>query len=128
VPEERDTRQAWIAGISIGLAFVSLTAWSGARWALAAGPACARRRADAVRADLRRTAPDLVALLQRGHTEFGVGPFGEDLSNGRGIVTWVHDEYEFIDRIGPQPLRGRGFGAKTWRAKDAPAARPLEPR
>ena len=83
---------------------------------------------EAVRADLRRAAPDFIALLHRGHAEFGVGPFGEDPDNGRGIVSWVHDEYELVDRIGPDPFRSRGFGAEIWQRKGTHTPRPPAPR
>ena len=83
---------------------------------------------EAVRAELRQAAPDFIALLHRGHAEFGVGPFGRDSSNGRGIVRWVHDEYELVDRVGPPPFRGHGFGAEIWRRSRSRAARPVEPR
>ena len=72
--------------------------------------------------EIENAAPDYVALLQRGHAEFGVGPFGEDPQNGRGIVSWVHDEYDLIERFGPPPFQARGFGAELWKRKsDAPA-------
>ena len=57
----------------------------------------------------------LVVLLQRGHQEFGVGPFGADPRNGRDIVDWVESDYELVDRLGPPPFRGQGCGAEIWR-------------
>lgn len=72
-----------------------------------------------VLADLRASTPDFVVLLQRGHENFGLGPFGSDPRNGRDIVDWVHDEYERIERIGATPFTGHGFGAEIWRRKGA---------
>ncbi len=69
----------------------------------------------AVLADVQAAAPDFVVLLQRGHREFGVGPFGRDPQNGRALVSWIRSSYEPIDQLGPQPFAGRGFGAEIWR-------------
>jgi hypothetical protein len=60
--------------------------------------------------DLRAHPPDFIALVQRDHTEFGVGPFGIDPRNGRGIMNWVARSYRRVDRIGAEPFRNRGFG------------------
>jgi len=69
----------------------------------------------AVLADLRAAAPDFIVLLQRGHGEFGVGPFGRDPRNGRALVAWIRSNYEPVERLGPEPFTGRGFGAEVWR-------------
>jgi hypothetical protein len=61
--------------------------------------------------DIRAHPPDFIALLQRNHAEFGVGPFGVDPRNGRGIMRWVAGSYRRLGRIGAEPFRGRGFGA-----------------
>jgi len=68
--------------------------------------------------DLRAHPPDFIALIQRDHTEFGVGPFGIDPRNGRGIMNWVAGTYRRIDRIGAEPFRNRGFGIVILRRAD----------
>jgi hypothetical protein len=68
--------------------------------------------------DIRAHPPDFVALVHRDHAEFGVGPFGIDPRNGRGIMDWVTRNYRRIDRIGAEPFRGRGFGIAILRRAD----------
>jgi len=68
--------------------------------------------------DLRAHPPDFIALVQRDHTEFGVGPFGVDPRNGRGIISWVVRNYRRVDRIGAEPFRNRGFGIVILRRVD----------
>lgn len=69
--------------------------------------------------DVQEAEPDFVVLLQRGHREFGVGPFGSDPRNGRAIVAWIRSNYVLAERLGPQPFTGRGFGAEVWRRPEA---------
>lgn len=67
----------------------------------------------AMLADLEAHPPDFVALVHRLSDEFGVGPFGVDPRNGRGLLDWVHSHYSRarpVGRIGPEPFTGRGFG------------------
>lgn len=68
-----------------------------------------------VLANVRETKPDFVVLVQRGHNEYGVGPFGRDPRNGRALVDWIRSTYEPVERLGPEPFTGRGFGAEIWR-------------
>jgi hypothetical protein len=68
--------------------------------------------------DLRAHRPDFVALVQRDHAEFGVGPFGVDPRNGRGIMSWVAGSYQRVGRIGAEPFRNRGFGIVILRRSD----------
>jgi hypothetical protein len=68
--------------------------------------------------DLRAHPPDFIALVQRDHTEFGVGPFGIDPRNGRGIMSWVARNYRRVERIGAEPFRSRGFGIVILRRAD----------
>ena len=68
--------------------------------------------------DLRAHPPDFIALVQRDHAEFGVGPFGVDPRNGRGIMDWVARSYRRVDRIGAEPFRNRGFGIVILRRAD----------
>ena len=60
--------------------------------------------------DIRARPPDFVALVDRPHAEFGVGPFGVDPANGRLLMKWVGENYQRVRRIGAEPFRGRGFG------------------
>jgi hypothetical protein len=59
---------------------------------------------------LRSHPPDWVALLDREHEEFGVGPFGSDPENGLAIARWLEADYRRELAIGPEPFRGDGFG------------------
>lgn len=73
---------------------------------------------EAVLADVKSAAPDFVVMVQRGHSEFGVGPFGSDPRNGRALVAWIRAHYEPIERLGPEPFTRRGFGAEIWRRSE----------
>lgn len=72
---------------------------------------------DTMLAELRANPPDFVALVHRGHREFGVGPFGEDPRYGRGLLEWVRAGYERIERIGPEPFGDAGFGVVLLRRR-----------
>ena len=74
----------------------------------------------AMLAELRAAEPDAVALVHRGHREFGVGPFGADPRWGRGLMAFVEERYEPVERIGPEPFGDEGFGVALWRRRDAP--------
>jgi len=63
--------------------------------------------------------PDVIALVHRGHKEFGVGPFGTDPRNGKGLMAWVKRDYRRVDRIGAEPFKGRGFGIVLLVRKDS---------
>ena len=65
---------------------------------------------EAMLRNIRAHPPDFIALLHRDHAEFGVGPFGVDPRNGRGIMSWVSGSYRRVGRIGAEPFRKRGFG------------------
>ena len=65
---------------------------------------------DAVLRDLRLHPPDYIALVDRDHSETGVGPFGADPENGRRIMDWVTASYRRVARVGAEPFRKRGFG------------------
>ena len=73
--------------------------------------------------DLRAHPPDFIALVQRDYTEFGVGPFGVDPRNGRGIMNWVGENYRRVGRIGAEPFRNQGFGIAILRRADEPSER-----
>lgn len=68
-------------------------------------------------AALRASPPDWVALVHRGHREFGVGPFGSDARYGRGLLEWVRAGYEPVERIGPEPFGAEGFGIALLRRR-----------
>lgn len=74
-------------------------------------------------ADVRARPPELVALVDRSHAAWGVGPFGEDARNGRELLALVRAEYELVRVHGAEPFRGRGFGVSLWRRRGA-AQRP----
>ncbi len=72
---------------------------------------------DAMLASLRAQPPDVIALVHRGHREFGVAPFGVDPRYGRGLLDWVRDAYERVERIGPEPFGADGFGVVLLRRR-----------
>jgi Dolichyl-phosphate-mannose-protein mannosyltransferase len=73
--------------------------------------------------DVRAHPPDFVALVDRPHREFGVGPFGNDPRNGRALLGFVREGYDEVGRVGAEPFRNRGFGIALLRRKGAaPAA------
>ncbi len=82
--------------------------------------------ADAMLADLRAHPPDVVALVHRGHREFGVGPFGTDPRNGAALLAWVRAHYRPVQRFGAEPFADRGFGIEILRRAEAPQP-PLVP-
>jgi len=78
-------------------------------------------------ADVRAHPPDLVALVDRPHGEFGVGPFGADPRNGQRLMDFVRAEYDVVKQIGAVPFRDQGFGITILRRR-APgtAASPVQ--
>ena len=60
--------------------------------------------------NIRADPPDFVALVDRSHAEFGVGPFGVDPANGRLLMRWVGENYKRVRRFGAEPFTERGFG------------------
>jgi len=75
----------------------------------------------AMLADLRARPPDFVALVDRPHQEFGVGPFGNDPRNGRRLLEFVRSGYEVVRRIGAEPFQSRGFGVTILRRREVTA-------
>jgi hypothetical protein len=65
--------------------------------------------------------PDFVALVDRPHREFGVGPFGRDQRNGARIMEFVRAGYEVVRQIGAEPFADRGFGISLLRRRAAGA-------
>ncbi len=78
----------------------------------------------AILADLDAHPPDFIVLIHRNHAEFGVGPFGADPRNGRGIMEWVSERYRRVERIGEEPFQGRGFGTVILRRRAERAQEP----
>lgn len=76
---------------------------------------------DVMLADLRAHPPDFVALVDRPHGDFGVGPFGADPRNGQRLMAFVRAEYEVVKQIGAVPFRDEGFGVTILRRR-APGA------
>ncbi len=74
---------------------------------------------------LRATPPDFVVLAHRPHHEFGVGPFGIDPRNGRGLMSWIRAHYDRVERVGAEPFQGGRFGTVILRRRpdDVPRAR-----
>jgi hypothetical protein len=72
---------------------------------------------DVMLADLRAHPPDFVALVDRAHGGFGVGPFGADPRNGQRLLEFVRAEYEEVRQIGAVPFRERGFGVTILRRR-----------
>ena len=58
-----------------------------------------------------------VALVDRAHGGFGVGPFGADPRNGQRLLEFVRSEYEDVRQIGAVPFRERGFGVTILRRR-----------
>jgi hypothetical protein len=82
---------------------------------------------DVMLADVRAHPPDFVALVDRPHGEFGVGPFGADPRNGQRLMDFVRAEYDVVQQFGDVPFRDQGFGITILRRR-APgtAASPVQ--
>ena len=61
---------------------------------------------------LVEAAPDFVLLVHKVSHEYGVGPFGQDPSNGQKIMNWVRDNYEDVETILHEPFQDHRFGVK----------------
>jgi hypothetical protein len=59
---------------------------------------------------MRVAPPDYVALVHRGHREFGTGPFLQDPRNGAAFLGWLEREYTTLQLVGSEPFRGAAFG------------------
>jgi len=66
--------------------------------------------ADAMLARIEASPPDFVALVHRGHAEFGTGPFLRDPENGQAFLPWLERDYRIVWTIGAEPFRGPRFG------------------
>ena len=63
--------------------------------------------------------PDLVVIVHRDTSEYGVGFFGRDPRYGPQIMDWVARRYETAALIGSEPLVGPEFGIKILRQRGA---------
>lgn len=78
--------------------------------------------AEAMLDRMRAAPPDYVALVHRGHREFGTGPFLDDPRNGGAFRSWLEREYTPIQLVGAEPFRGPAFGIAILRRTDGAAA------
>ncbi|MCA9513086.1 MAG: hypothetical protein KC560_20415, partial [Myxococcales bacterium] len=66
--------------------------------------------AAAMLARIEASPPDFVALVHRGHAEFGTGPFLRDPDYGAAFLPWLERDYRVVATIGAEPFRGPRFG------------------
>jgi hypothetical protein len=78
--------------------------------------------AEAMLERMRATPPDFVALVHRGHAEFGTGPFLDDPRYGAAFRSWLERDYELVQVVGDEPFRGAGFGVAILRRTDRRSA------
>jgi hypothetical protein len=57
--------------------------------------------------------PDLILLVRRDVSEYGVGPFGRDSRYGAGFTRWVSGRYKVLETIGRDPDESRGYGIRV---------------
>lgn len=70
----------------------------------------------AILKDFKRNPPDVVALVHRDTSEYGLPLFGTDY--GRSLLKWARDEYRMVIRIGPEPLRpDKASGERGWEVR-----------
>jgi len=63
----------------------------------------------AVLDEIRQHPPDFIAIADRSAAEYGFTSFGDE-GFGNLILLWVRSNYRRIERLGFEPLTGRGFG------------------
>ncbi len=73
-----------------------------------------------VLAALRARPPDVVALVHRDDSEYGVRFFGQDYA--RRIGSWIRRAYRPVLRIGARPFRGPRFGILLLRRRSSSPA------
>jgi hypothetical protein len=64
---------------------------------------------EAVLGEIRQRPPNFIAIVDRSAVEYGFNAFGDE-GFGALIMQWVRANYRRVDRIGAEPLTGRGFG------------------
>lgn len=73
-------------------------------------------------AELQESPPDVVVLVQRRTSGFGVPPFGADPRYGKQIMDWLRQRYERVRLLGPPPLVDGRFGVAFLAQPDSRAA------
>ena len=68
---------------------------------------------------MRQDPPDYVALVHRGHREFGTGPFLEDPRNGAAFLGWLRESYSPVQLLGAEPFQDPAFGIRLLRRTTA---------
>ena len=68
-------------------------------------------------ADLMRSPPDYVVVVNKDTAEFGVDFFGKDPRYGTGIMTWVNRRYYPVRLFGYEPLVDDRFGIKIMKSR-----------
>lgn len=68
---------------------------------------------------LQQAPPELVALLSRDLTEFGIARYGQKSGEGLELLTWVQSNYEVIRKIYDDPLDSTRCGAILLRHRSA---------
>jgi hypothetical protein len=62
--------------------------------------------------------PDIVMLVERDASEYGVKPFGQEPRFGLDLMRWLENNYEPVALIGHEPLQRDGqFGIKILRKR-----------
>lgn len=69
----------------------------------------------AMLADLQRADPDVVVLVHKDTSEYGVGYFGADDRYGGAILRWIRRRYEPVHLEGAPPLRTFQYGIEVSR-------------
>ena len=64
--------------------------------------------------DLNKKRPDLIVLMSRDLTEYGVIKYGAKGQSGELIMTWVLQNYHISDSYGQNPLSGSGVGGSIF--------------
>ena len=72
---------------------------------------------DKMLAALKGHKPDVVVLVHRHTSEYGVGFFGSDMRYGKQILDWIYDEYAPAALIGAEPLQNEQFRIKILKRK-----------
>lgn len=68
--------------------------------------------------DFKDHPPDYVIVTHKDSDELGVGPFGVDPQNGRGIMQWINLHYNSVALFGNEPLAEDSSGTGILIGKD----------
>jgi hypothetical protein len=72
---------------------------------------------DAILEAHQRSPPDLVVLVHKDTSEYGVGPFGHDPRYGARIMGWIQASYTLLETIGQDPKYAHGYGIEIFRRR-----------